>query len=156
MLHVSAIASPVGVLTLAATDHALTHLGWRDVPGLAHTRGHPILIETERQLAAYFAGTRRGFDLPLAPAGTPFQQAVWQALLAIPHGETRSYLDVARMLGQPTATRAVGAANGRNPIAIVMPCHRVIGANGGLTGFGGGLANKRWLLDHERRDLFST
>jgi methylated-DNA-[protein]-cysteine S-methyltransferase len=98
------------------------------------------------QLAEYFAGRRRDFDLPLAPAGTPFQQRVWQALRAIPYGRTESYGALAARLGQPGAGRAVGLANGQNPIAIVIPCHRVIGAGGALTGYGGGLERKRWLL----------
>lgn len=144
------IKSSVGRLTLAATDAALTRLGWSPVPGTADAPDHPVLRAAAEQLAQYFAGTRRVFDLPLAPAGTPFQQEVWRALLAIPYGETRSYRDIARAVGRPEATRAVGAANGRNPIAIVAPCHRVVGADGSLTGFGGGMANKRLLLDLER------
>jgi methylated-DNA-[protein]-cysteine S-methyltransferase len=110
---------------------------------------HPILKATATQLGEYFAGTRMTFDLPLHPHGTDFQRAVWQQLSAIPHGETRSYADIARALGQPTATRAVGAANGRNPLSIVVPCHRVVGSTGALTGFAGGIAAKRWLLAHE-------
>jgi methylated-DNA-[protein]-cysteine S-methyltransferase len=102
-----------------------------------------------QQLAEYFAGTRKQFDLPLALRGTPFQIEVWNTLRRIPYGETRSYEDVARTIGRPTATRAVGAANGANPIPIIVPCHRVIGKNGGLTGFGGGIAVKRRLLDLE-------
>lgn len=156
------IPSPVGDLTLVATDAALIAIRWAGeddararVPTPAVASDHQMLRAAEAQLGEYFMGQRRIFDLPLAPAGTPFQQAVWRALLQIPFGETRSYLDIASALGQPTATRAVGAANGRNPLPIVAPCHRVIGANGSLTGFGGGLGNKRWLLDHERRDLFS-
>ena len=158
------VPSPVGELTLVATDAALVAIRWEReddarararVPTPAHAPDHPVLRKAETQLSAYFAGERTTFDLPLAPAGTPFQRAVWRALLAIPYGETRSYRDIAKALGQPTATRAVGAANGRNPLPIVAPCHRVIGADGSLTGFGGGLENKRWLLDHERRDLFS-
>jgi len=103
------------------------------------------------QLAEYFAGDRRAFDLPVAPRGSEFQELVWRALVEIPFGETRSYGQLARSIGQPTASRAVGAANGRNPIAIIVPCHRVIGATGALTGYAGGMAAKRWLLDHERR-----
>jgi methylated-DNA-[protein]-cysteine S-methyltransferase len=102
-----------------------------------------------RQLRDYFAGKRRTFDLPLAPQGTEFQQRVWKALLEIPFGETMSYGALAKTLGMPAASRAVGAANGRNPLSIVVPCHRVIGANGSLTGYGGGLPRKRWLLAHE-------
>jgi methylated-DNA-[protein]-cysteine S-methyltransferase len=107
--------------------------------------------EAVRQLDAYFAGTLRQFDLPLAPAGTPFQQRVWQGLREIPYGETVSYKELARWIGRPSAVRAVGAANGQNPLAIVIPCHRVIGSDGRLVGYGGGLAAKSALLELERR-----
>jgi methylated-DNA-[protein]-cysteine S-methyltransferase len=119
---------------------------------------HPVLRESIRQLTEYFAGTRRAFDLPLEFRGTDFQRKAWSALLTIPYGETRSYLDMARVLGNPAAVRAVGAANGRNPISIIAPCHRVIGAGGDLTGFGGGLEAKAWLLAHEspQRDLLAS
>jgi methylated-DNA-[protein]-cysteine S-methyltransferase len=119
---------------------------------------HPVLRAAAKQLADYFAGRRRGFDLPLEFRGTDFQRRVWRALLDIPYGETRSYLDVARTLGNPAAVRAVGAANGRNPISIIAPCHRVIGASGDLTGFGGGMEAKAWLLAHEspQRDLLAA
>jgi methylated-DNA-[protein]-cysteine S-methyltransferase len=110
-----------------------------------------VLERTAAQLAAYFAGELTTFDLPLAAPGTAFQRRVWQALVEIPFGEARSYGEVARAIGHPTASRAVGAANGKNPLAIVVPCHRVIGAGGQLTGYAGGLPIKRWLLDHERR-----
>jgi len=105
------------------------------------------------QLDAYFAGELRDFDVDLAPSGTPFQLAVWQALASIPYGSTVSYGDIATAIGNPKATRAVGTANNRNPIALLVPCHRVIGANGSLTGYGGGLEMKSWLLDHERAVL---
>jgi len=146
------IDSPVGPLTLAASDAGLHMLEFADsahpVPrGAAWQKGdHPILRKTETQLQAYFAGTRRTFDLPLAPQGTPFQCAVWMALASIPYGQTITYAEQATRVGRPRATRAVGAANGRNPIAIVLPCHRVIGANGALTGYGGGLPVKEFLL----------
>jgi O-6-methylguanine DNA methyltransferase len=107
-------------------------------------------VDVCAQLGAYFRGERRSFDLPLSMAGTPFQQRVWQALRDIPFGETVSYGEVARRIGAPDAFRAVGAANGQNPVPIIVPCHRVIGASGALTGFGGGIERKRWLLDHER------
>lgn len=110
-----------------------------------------MLALAARQLDEYFAGERREFDLPLAPRGTGFQERVWRALLAIPFGVTRSYGELARTIGRPSASRAVGAANGKNPIAIIVPCHRVIGANGTLTGYGGGLPIKRWLLEHEAK-----
>jgi methylated-DNA-[protein]-cysteine S-methyltransferase len=107
---------------------------------------HPVLLETERQLREYFAGKRKRFDVKMDFAGTEFQRKVWQALLAIPFGETRSYGDIARQVGNPAAVRAVGAANGRNPISIIAPCHRVVGSTGKLTGFAGGLAVKAQLL----------
>jgi methylated-DNA-[protein]-cysteine S-methyltransferase len=110
-----------------------------------------ILRETKRQIAAYFAGTLTAFTVPLDFQGSDFQKSVWAALLTIPFGETRSYGEIARQIGRPGASRAVGAANGRNPISIIAPCHRVIGANGGLTGFAGGLAAKKLLLDLERQ-----
>jgi len=110
---------------------------------------HPVVRETMRQLAAYFAGELMEFDLPLAPKGTDFQKGVWKALVEIPYGETRSYSEIAQRVGKPAAMRAVGAANGRNPIGIIVPCHRVIGSSGKLVGYGGGLPMKRMLLDLE-------
>ena len=154
MPHVHAIIpSPIGALTLLANDRGLTALLWEnDDPrrvrldhGPADDR-HPVLRETAGQLDDYFAGRRRAFDLPLDFTGTAFQKAVWAALLTIPFGQTRSYGQIARQIGKPKAVRAVGAANGRNPIGIIAPCHRVIGASGALTGFAGGLDAKRRLL----------
>jgi len=110
-----------------------------------------VLRRAAAQLAEYFAGARRDFDVPLAPRGTGFQQRVWRELAKIPYGQTRSYGELARSLGRPTASRAVGAANGRNPISILVPCHRVVAGTGALTGYAGGLAAKRWLLEHEAR-----
>ncbi|MBP2170398.1 methylated-DNA-[protein]-cysteine S-methyltransferase [Erwinia toletana] len=148
--------SPVGVLTLIASDKGLAAILWENdnprrvrLPLLTEDNQHPILLETERQLQRYFAGTLQRFDLPLDFVGTEFQKKVWTALVAIPFGETRSYGEIARQIGHPAAVRAVGAANGKNPISIVAPCHRVIGANGKLTGFAGGLATKAFLLDIE-------
>jgi methylated-DNA-[protein]-cysteine S-methyltransferase len=148
--------SPVGPLSLASNGDALTGLAFA-------TQTHPcralhgaeqgddaILREARRQLAAYFKSDLKTFDLPLAPQGTDFQQRVWNALLKIPFGKTSSYADVAVKIGAPKAMRAVGAANGRNPIAIIVPCHRVIGANGALTGFGGGMERKQFLLALEQ------
>ena len=112
--------------------------------------GHPVLAATVAQLQEYFRGERRVFDLPLAPRGTAFQLRAWESLRAIPYGEARSYGAQALHIGRPTAARAVGAANGPNPLPIVVPCHRVVGATGMLTGFAGGIETKRWLLDHER------
>lgn len=149
------IDSPVGRLLLASGEDGLRLIefaepwhpvlmddGWRE-------GDDPVLSKTRQQLAEYFAGKRRDFDLPLAPHGTPFQLQCWRTLALIGWGETWSYGQMARHLGQPTATRAVGAANGRNPLPIVLPCHRVIGADGSLTGFGGGLPTKQFLLTLE-------
>jgi len=148
------IQSPIGLIRLVAEDGALTHVDMETTDGFAtRDRGQPgtspLLEAAARQLAEYFAGTRTTFDLPLRPAGTAFQQQAWRALRAIPFGQTRSYADQARAVGRPSATRAIGAANGRNPIAIIVPCHRVIGSDGSLTGYAGGEPAKRWLLEHE-------
>lgn len=149
------IDSPVGRLYLAAADTGLTHVlfvaGMQSPPSVVPGRGEAarILRETERQLSEYFAGRLREFDLPLAPSGTEFQLATWRALREIAFGRTMSYAQLARRLGRPRAVRAVGTANGANPISIIVPCHRVIGSDGSLTGFGGGLDVKRQLLTHE-------
>jgi methylated-DNA-[protein]-cysteine S-methyltransferase len=160
------LGTPVGELLLATDGAALTAVyferhrdGGDDRPtavrGATRRDDHPVLAAARTQLEEYFARERRVFDLPLAPAGTVFQRRVWTALLDIPYGLTASYGDVARRLGLPlTASRAVGLANGANPISIVVPCHRVIGADGSLTGYGGGLDRKRYLLDLERDLLF--
>lgn len=146
------IASPVGPLLLAASAEALVAIEFRDnrhpvKRSAAWQEGdNAVLRQTQRQLDAYFTGARRAFDLPLDPRGTPFQLQVWRALADLPHGSTCSYRELARRIGRPAAVRAVGAANGRNPIPIVLPCHRVIGADGALTGFGGGLPTKAFLL----------
>jgi methylated-DNA-[protein]-cysteine S-methyltransferase len=157
-LHRKTFASPVGALTLVASDDGLVGILWEnDAPdrvrlgALADTPDHPMLVQAERELGDYFAGHRTEFSVPLDMRGTDFQQSVWRALLTIPFGETRSYADIAQQIGRPTATRAVGAANGRNPISIIAPCHRVIGANGSLTGFAGGLAAKEYLLGLESK-----
>ena len=155
------LASPIGDLTLIAGDDALAAILFADQDLSSFRRGapirddnHPVLRIAAAQLTGYFAGERTAFDLPLDFGGTDFQRAVWTELLAIPHGETRSYAQVARAIGRPTATRAVGAANGRNPLPIVAPCHRVIGADGSLTGFGGGLPVKQRLLALEGTPAF--
>ncbi|WP_176595867.1 MULTISPECIES: methylated-DNA--[protein]-cysteine S-methyltransferase [Sphingobium] len=156
------MASPVGELTLVASAKGLAAVLWEnDVPGRvkldprAPADDHSVLEEAGRQLGEYFAGQREAFDLPLDFKGTDFQKSVWAALLTIPFGETRSYADIASQIGKPSACRAVGAANGRNPISIIAPCHRVVGANGALTGFAGGLKAKRYLLGLEGR-LFAA
>ena len=150
------IASPVGTLRLVASDTGLVAILWpNERPGrvplgpTVEDSKHPILVHAAAQVDAYFAGKLRAFDVPLDFRGTDFQRSVWQALLTIPFGETRSYVQIARQIGRPTASRAVGAANGRNPVSIIAPCHRVIGTNGALTGFAGGLEAKRMLLDLE-------
>ena len=147
------VDSPVGRLKLVATDEGLTAILWPiERPGRVrlHTAvedaRHPVLVEAERQLAEYFDGSRVKFDLTLDFVGTAFQRKVWRALLTIPFGETRSYAQIAKQIGSPSASRAVGAAHGRNPISIVAPCHRVIGTSGKLTGFAGGLEAKAYLL----------
>jgi len=152
MLTIRTIDSPLGALRLLGDgDHlAGVYLPAQTAPPARAGRS-PLLAAAAAQLAEYFAGDRREFDLELAPRGTPFQQLVWQQLARIPYGETRTYAALARALGRPSASRAVGAANGRNPLSIVVPCHRVIGASGELTGYAGGLPAKRWLLAHEQR-----
>lgn len=149
------IESPVGPLFIAASDTGVRVIEFH-VPQHPIRRGadwqegrHSLLDATQRQLDEYFAGQRTSFDLPLDLQGTAFQQLVWRTLATIPYGETISYSDLAARVGRPTAVRAVGAANGRNPLPIVLPCHRVIGADGSLTGFGGGLPTKGFLLDLE-------
>jgi methylated-DNA-[protein]-cysteine S-methyltransferase len=150
------VASPVGELTLTATGDALTGISFETSRRVRHLElahedaKNPVLERAAAQLREYFTRERRTFDLPLAIEGTEFQKRVWDELLKIPFGKTRSYGEMAMLLGDPKCTRAVGLANGSNPIAIVVPCHRVIGASGSLVGFGGGLRNKALLLDLER------
>jgi methylated-DNA-[protein]-cysteine S-methyltransferase len=150
------VPSPVGRLLLAMDGQGLRHIHFETgretlEPGEEWERGAGALHEARAQLKAYFAGKLTEFDLPLAPHGTEFQQRVWLELVRIPFGETTNYGEIARRLGDLQATRAVGAANGANPLPIVVPCHRVIGKSGSLVGFGGGLPVKRWLLEHEQR-----
>ena len=154
------MTSPVGILTLVGSGDGLAAILWEnDDPKRVklniawEDRTFPVLVETERQLTEYFAGSRKKFAVPLDFSGTDFQKKVWQALLTIPFGDTRSYGEIARQVGNPKAMRAVGAANGRNPISIIAPCHRVIGAGGALTGFAGGMKAKAFLLEHEGRRL---
>jgi len=154
MLSCGDLCSPQGVtLHLVASDTGIrkVEFGGHHGPDCRPDRLHPLVAEALRQLGQYFAGRRREFDLPLEPRGTAFQLRVWRALQAIPYGETRSYAEIARAVGSPRGFRAVGAANGQNPIAIVVPCHRVIASSGALQGFGGGLEVKRMLLDLEAR-----
>ena len=151
------MSSPIGTLKLVASDNGLVAILWEnDSPRrvrlgeMVEEEQHPVLVETEGQLKEYFAGKRKTFSVALDMRGTRFQRDVWEALLAIPFGETRSYGQLAKQLGNPRATRAVGAANGRNPVSIIVPCHRVIGSSGKLTGFAGGLDAKAHLLGLEK------
>ena len=153
------IKSPVGLLKLVTGPDGLAAILWEnDDPKrvrlglLEENRNHPTLLETERQLGDYFAGKLSKFSVKLDFFGTEFQKSVWAALVAIPFGETRSYAEIARQIGRPKAVRAVGAANGKNPISIIAPCHRVIGSNGKLTGFAGGLETKAFLLKLEKSE----
>ena len=150
--------SPVGELKLIASDKGLAAILWEnDDPArvrlnpLQQNNNHPILLKAEQQLKDYFAGKLKSFSIALDFAGTEFQKKVWNALLTIPFGETRSYSQIAKQIGSPKAVRAVGAANGKNPLSIIAPCHRVIGANGKLTGFAGGLEAKACLLGIEAK-----
>jgi methylated-DNA-[protein]-cysteine S-methyltransferase len=150
--YTTTIESPVGPLVLTSDGESLTRLLFdAPVDPSWSTEPCPVLDHAVAQLGEYFAGERIDFDLPLDPAGTPFQQTTWLALREIPYAQTINYGQLALRVGNPRASRAVGLANGRNPISIVVPCHRVIGANGSLTGYGGGLDRKRTLLDLERR-----
>ncbi len=154
--------SPLGPLHLGATDEGLfamlfaSQVTRDDAPGalvieVADRHEHAVVEHAARELDAYFAGTLTTFTVPLAPRGTPFQRAVWAALVAIPFGERRAYRDIASAIGRAGADRAVGAANGQNRVGIIIPCHRVVGADGALTGYAAGLDTKRWLLAHEAR-----
>jgi methylated-DNA-[protein]-cysteine S-methyltransferase len=145
--------TPVGRLKLIATDRGLAAILWENddpkrvrLEPVQEREDHPMLVEAESQLADYFAERRKEFTIPFDPSGTAFQKEVWRALSTIPFGETRSYAQIANQIGRPKAVRAVGAANGKNPISIMVPCHRVIGSNGALTGFAGGLETKARLL----------
>jgi len=153
------MTSPVGELKLVASDKGLAAILWENdnpkrvrLGTLEENKHHPLLLETERQLKDYFAEKRETFSLKLDFTGTEFQKKVWEALITIPFGETRSYGQVARQIGHPKAVRAVGAANGKNPISIIAPCHRVIGSDGTLTGFAGGLDTKAYLLGIESKN----
>ncbi len=148
--------SPVGPLTVVGSDAGLRAILWPTekagrvrLPSTTARDDHPILVATANQLGQYFAGDLRQFDLPLDPHGTVFQVKAWRALADIPFGQRTSYAEQARRLGHPNAVRAIGSANGRNPLSIVLPCHRVVATSGALTGFAGGLDIKRWLLDFE-------
>lgn len=152
--------SPVGILKIVASESGIIAVLWENdkpsrvkLPNLSESSAHPILNRAVQQLGQYFAGTRTNFDLPIEMRGTQFQNKVWQALQTIPYGLTKSYGQIANQINQPSACRAVGMANGRNPISIIVPCHRVIGSSGQLTGFAGGLDVKARLLQLERRRI---
>jgi methylated-DNA-[protein]-cysteine S-methyltransferase len=152
------IKSPVGELKIVADNQSVVGILWENdtldrvfLESISENKTHPILSAAEKQLQSYFKGNLKQFTLPLNFLGTEFQQKVWNALLTIPYGETRSYKQIAEQIGHPKAVRAVGTANGKNPISIIAPCHRVIGSNGKLTGFAGGLETKAFLLDLEEK-----
>jgi methylated-DNA-[protein]-cysteine S-methyltransferase len=152
------VDSPIGQLTLTSSDDYITGLYMEDqnhapTEGDTWVRNDLLFVEAIAQINAYFSGALRKFNLPIKLKGSEFQMHVWDKLRTIPYGETISYGSLARQVGNPKAYRAVGLANGRNPVGIIVPCHRVIGVNGALTGYGGGLDRKRWLLDHERSQL---
>ncbi|MDT8902864.1 methylated-DNA--[protein]-cysteine S-methyltransferase [Anaeroselena agilis] len=146
------LVTPIGPLAVTADPAGIIAVRFAPAAGPPDPAAPPCLLQALDELAAYFAGRLTSFTVPLRPSGTPFQRAVWAELTAIPYGAAISYRDLAAAVGNPAAVRAVGAANGRNPLPILIPCHRVIGADGSLTGYGGGLEKKRWLLDHERNN----
>lgn len=147
-MYIDYLETPTGILEIKASNEGINSILFQDVkPSLVKSNG--LTEKCKQQLAEYFNGRRVKFDLPLSPQGTDFQQSIWRALLGIPFGKTASYRDVAHAVNNPKAVRAVGAANGKNPISIVVPCHRVIGSDGSLTGYAGGLERKEWLLKHE-------
>ena len=142
--------TPVGRLCIGEENGSITRVTWKNIPVEAIQEETETIRRCKEQLDEYFKGKRTVFDLPLSPKGTPFQQKVWQALQEIPYGETRTYGEIAATIDKPKAARAVGMANNRNPVAILIPCHRVIGKNGDLTGYASGLKNKIWLLELEK------
>jgi len=144
--------TPLGKMQVSANADAVTSVYF--VESVKSVAGNVVTAACKRQLLEYFAGDRRVFDLPIQVEGTPFQKQVWQALTTIEHGQTCSYSDIAHVIKHPKAVRAVGAANGKNPMTIVVPCHRVVGANGALTGYASGVERKAWLLNHESDSLF--
>lgn len=146
------MSTPVGLLKISGTESSINAIHFLDMPdGDDYEEAPTLLLQCKQQLQEYFDGIRQVFDLPVDQPGSDFQQRVWQELLTIPYGATISYLQQSKQLGDPKSIRAVGTTNGKNNLAIVVPCHRVIGSNGALTGYAGGVWRKRWLLDHERR-----
>jgi len=156
MSSLARVPTPIGVLLVTGDESTVTGVRFADPEeararsrSSATARASAPVLDAAEQLVAYFDGSLMEFDLPLSLSGTPFFARVWEAVQEVPYGETRTYGEIAAVLGRPGAARAVGAANGRNPLPIIVPCHRLVGADGGLTGYGGGLERKRWLLDHE-------
>lgn len=145
--------TPVGKLCIGEENGSITRVTWSKVPGEYILKETELILNCKRQLEEYFTGERKAFCLPLGPKGTDFQQRVWKALQEIPYGETRTYGEIAAAVGNPKAARAVGMANNRNPIGIIVPCHRVVGANGKLVGYAGGMEKKEWLLELEKQNL---
>lgn len=143
--------TPVGKLCIGAEDGCITHVAWEKIPREYILEETELILQCKMQLDEYFSGERTAFDLPLAPKGTDFQKKVWNALREIPYGETRTYGEIAAAIGNPKAARAVGMANNRNPIGIIIPCHRVVGVNGKLVGYAGGVEKKEWLLTLEQK-----
>lgn len=147
-------SSPIGLIEITGNENGISTLYFVEEKKVSSTKIHVSLKECVYQLEEYFTGIRKDFDLKLNPEGTEFQQKVWTQLLKVPFGKTRSYLQISRQIGDANATRAVGNANGSNPISIIIPCHRIIGNNGKLVGYGGGLWRKEWLLNHENSMIF--
>ena len=154
------VKAPFGTLTVVASDAGVRFCMFdneshpKSMAGMkiVEDPGHPVVAQAVQQLNEYFSGTRQHFSVKVDLHGTDFQVAAWKALAQVPYGQTWSYAQQAASIGRPTATRAIGAANGRNPVAVILPCHRIIGANGALTGFGGGISTKQWLLEHEKKN----
>ncbi|MFC5411864.1 methylated-DNA--[protein]-cysteine S-methyltransferase [Larkinella bovis] len=149
-MYTTSIHTPVGLAVICGNEDGITSVRCSNEPVPESSFVPTILHKCARQLEEYFLNGRRFFDLPLCPQGTPFQRSVWQMLAEVPYGRTMSYMELTRRLGDEKAIRAVAAANGKNPIWIIIPCHRIIGSNGDLTGYAGGLARKKWLLEHEQ------
>lgn len=144
--------TPVGKICIGEENGCITHVTWSKIPQEYILEETELILNCKKQLDEYFAGKRKNFDLPLVPKGTEFQQKVWNALMEIPYGETRTYGEIAAAIGNPKAARAVGMANNKNPIGIIIPCHRVVGANGKLVGYAGGMEKKEWLLSLEKNE----
>ncbi|MBV5321625.1 MAG: methylated-DNA--[protein]-cysteine S-methyltransferase [Sulfuricurvum sp.] len=152
--NIRIINTPIGAMIAITAENAITSLDFTDSESKIENSNHPLLLQLEKELHEYFAGKRKPFTLPLNPDGTPFQKQVWETLLTIPYGKTISYAQEAEQFGNPKAVRAVASANGRNPIAILIPCHRVIASSGGLGGYTGGIDKKEFLLELEEKSMF--